>query len=81
MDTERLMAVIENITKEFDATERKLICCMLIDTVAADEDTPVGVIKEYTFTLQKELKKIYPLPSIQSISMWKSTQMISLCTV
>ena len=37
------------------------------------EDTPVGVIKEYTFTLQKELKKIYPLPSIQSISMWKST--------
>ena len=44
MDTERLMAVIENITKEFDATERKLICCMLIDTVAADEDTPVGEI-------------------------------------
>ena len=44
MDTERLMAVIENITKEFDATERKLICCMLIDTVAADEDIPVGEI-------------------------------------
>ena len=31
MDTGRLIAVIENITKEFDATERKLICCMLID--------------------------------------------------
>ena len=44
MDTERLMVVIENIIKEFDATEKKLICCMLIDTIAADEDTPVGEI-------------------------------------
>ena len=57
MDTERLIAVIENITKEFNATERKLICCMLIDTIAADEDTPVGEIYNQMKTMAVEIEK------------------------
>lgn len=57
MDTERLIAVIENITKEFDATERKLICCMLIDTIAAEEDTSVGEIYDQMKTMAVEIEK------------------------
>lgn len=59
MDFERMIQVIEGITKEFDVTERKLICCMLFDTIAADEDAPVGEIYDQMKTMAVQIEKDY----------------------
>ena len=59
MDTERMIQVILGITKEFDVTERKLICCMLFDTIAADEDAPVGEIYDQMKKIAVQIEKDY----------------------
>ena len=52
-----LMKVIETIAKGFNTTDRKLICCMLIDTIAAEEDTPVGEIYDQMKVMAVEIEK------------------------
>lgn len=52
-----LMKVIETIAKGFNTTDRKLICYMLIDTIAAEEDTPVGEIYDQMKVMAVEIEK------------------------